>query len=342
MQIIDPTQFPDWDSFLLRNNNQSFFHTSAWASVLKETYRYKPLYFAQIERDELKMLIPFMEINSILTGKRGVSLPFSDLCKPFSGGKDILQETTSHVKDFGDRAGWRYAEWRDEDYFSDAVRPYKIHYTHDINLSRPETELFSSLRDSNRRSIRKAIKEGVSIKISNALDAVKSFYRLNCITRKRHGLPPQPYSFFSNIFKHIIQKGDGFVISAFHSGHILAASVFFHFGSVAVYKYGASDMKHQYLRPNNLIMWEAMKWFKSRGTVSLNLGRTELDNPGLLKYKRLWGAGEGFVKYYRYDFNKHIFIQSRPNTIRYVNKLFSRIPTGVLRFIGSISYKHMG
>jgi hypothetical protein len=48
MEIIDPTNFPNWDELLLSTPGYSFFHSSAWARVLKDSYGYTPWYFASI------------------------------------------------------------------------------------------------------------------------------------------------------------------------------------------------------------------------------------------------------------------------------------------------------
>ncbi|RPJ11072.1 MAG: methicillin resistance protein, partial [Deltaproteobacteria bacterium] len=75
ISILNPIEHPDWDDLLLTADRATFFHTTAWARVLSESYGYKPLYFAAIDNGKLAGLIPVMEIDSWLTGKRGVSLP---------------------------------------------------------------------------------------------------------------------------------------------------------------------------------------------------------------------------------------------------------------------------
>ena len=80
IQIINPIDYPDWDDLLLTNDQTTFFHTSAWAKVLCESYKYRPLSFTVIENGKLSALIPIMEVSSLLTGKRAVSLPVTDEC----------------------------------------------------------------------------------------------------------------------------------------------------------------------------------------------------------------------------------------------------------------------
>jgi len=91
LENLNPTKYPEWDNFLLENRDFSFFHSSAWAKVLKASYGYDPIYFVSIAAGQLCLLVPFMNIVSPLTGRRGVSLPFTDRCAPFYLDKGLLE-----------------------------------------------------------------------------------------------------------------------------------------------------------------------------------------------------------------------------------------------------------
>ena len=66
-----------------------------------------------------------------------------------------------------------------------------------------------SFRESTRRNIRQAEKEGVEVTLRHTREALAAFYRLHCLTRRYHGLPPQPWSFFEKIHEHIIAPAEG-------------------------------------------------------------------------------------------------------------------------------------
>ena len=110
ISIINPIETPSWDALLETSRQTTFFHTAAWARVLSESYGYKPLYFTIIDSGKLAGLIPVMEIDSFLTGKRGVSLPFTDICHPIADSADIFQELLDAVRNTGSKAGWKHIE----------------------------------------------------------------------------------------------------------------------------------------------------------------------------------------------------------------------------------------
>ncbi|NOZ81319.1 MAG: GNAT family N-acetyltransferase [DPANN group archaeon] len=343
LQVINPLDYRDWDEMLLSTHGYSFFHTSHWARVLHESYGYRPLYFSVIKGGSLHFCLPFMEIRSRLTGKRGVSLPFTDYCDPVSDGGLHFQDMIGCLTEYGRRSGWKFIEMRGggEVVFK-TVHPYSKYYGHTLGLAEDEDGIYSLFRSSTQRNIRRAEREGVRVSVFGTLEAVREFYRLNCLTRRMHGLPPQPYFFFRKIFEHIISRNHGMVILARYKGQAVAGAVFFHFGKKAVYKYGASDKRYQHLRANNLVMWRAIREYCSRGYKRFCFGRTETGNRGLRQFKNGWGASEEIIRYYRYDCRRGSFVIGDPHVPEFHNKVLNKMPVSVLRMIGSVLYKHVG
>ena len=90
-------------------------------------------------------------------------------------------------------------------------------------------------------------------------DGVREFYRLNCLTRREHGLPPQPFRFFRTSPGACPGKRVRDPLLARHKEKAIAGAVFLHFAGKAIYKYGASDRRYQELRPNNLVFREGIR-----------------------------------------------------------------------------------
>ena len=383
LQIIDPTNFPAWDDLLLNTPGHSFFHSSAWARVLKESYGYTPMYFASIEKGHFSALVPIMEVNSFITGKRGVSLPFTDYCEPIIDKDQDFADLFNILIEHGKKRGWKYIELRGGDKYlvprpsslvsvsqSSALTPVSSslnpassrsalcalrsapfpsekYLGHTLDLTKGEKALYSGLRDSTRRNIKKAIKEGVAVKILNSPESVREFYRLNCMTRKQHGLPPQPYYFFKNIYEHIVSHNKGFVSLASYQDLNIAGTIFFYFGENALFKYGASNKKYQYLRANNFVTWEGIKWSSQNGYKRFCFGRTELENKGLQQFKAGWGTEERTIHYFKHDLTRGLFVSKNKNPERgaqnhFFNRLAQRMPIPVLNLAGSVLYRHIG
>ena len=191
-----------------------------------------------------------------------------------------------------------------------------------------------------RRAIRKAEKSGVTVTVSQGLEAIKVFYLLQCKTRRKHGLPPQPFAFFQNIFQQILSKNLGMIAIASFQQRPVAASVYFQLGARAVYKYGASDKAFQHLRGANLVMWEAIKWHARHGAKTLHLGRTSIKNEGLRRFKLGWGAGEHKIEYVKYNLRESRFVTETDESTGWYNRTFNVLPMGLSRLIGAVLYRH--
>jgi lipid II:glycine glycyltransferase (peptidoglycan interpeptide bridge formation enzyme) len=202
--------------------------------------------------------------------------------------------------------------------------------------------LFSRLSGNTQRNIRKAEREGCAVAGSDSREALRAFERLNCLTRRRHGLPPQPAAFFAAVHRHLLSQSRGQVFLATYRGRAVAGAVFLHIGRKAFYKYGASDENYQQLRPNNLAMWEALRWYADRGYETLCLGRTEWENHGLRRFKLGWGAEERIIEYLRYDFRLKQFVQHCSAIEGAHNAIFRKMPIVLLRAVGRVLYRHMG
>ena len=342
IQIINPLEYEAWDDLLLSTPGYSFFQSSAWARVLFESYGYTPKYFSIINDGKLLVLIPIMEVNSFLTGRRGVSLPFTDYCQPILANGIPIQDLFEPIIENGKKSGWKSLELRSVSELLPSTPPSLTYLGHVLDLSRGEGQVFSNFRESTRRNVKKALREGVKIEIDQSLESVKEFYRLNCLTRKEHGLPPQPFYFFKKIYDHVILKNLGMVFLASLGQENVAGAIYFHFGEKAVFKYGASDKKFQHLRANNLVMWEAIKWYSQNGYKSLCFGRTEPENQGLIQFKSGWGTTEQPIHYYQYDLKKGSFVRGSSKVTGFHNKIFRNMPIPISNKIGSLLYKHVG
>ncbi len=339
MLEVDPLREKDWDSLVLAHPSCSVLHSSGWIRAVSESYGYRAFAFVE-SSGGVTMALPLMDVRSFLTGSRGVSLPFSDslplLCQP---ADDTLGAIRDRVVSEAKHRGWRYVEFRGGPQlpgFEATVR----YVEHVLRLDQGPGELLSRLRSSTRRNVERARREGVTTRFSTSRSALEAYYRLHCVTRRRHGLPPQPLTFFRNLHASVIERGYGQVFLADFEGAPVSGAVFLHFGSTALYKYGASLIDNRGLHAAHLVMWEAISWYFERGYSSLSLGRTEPDNTGLLQFKDGWGSERREIGYSRWP-PPASDADARARCPRCLTIAARKLPLGVLRAIGRVAYRHL-
>jgi Acetyltransferase (GNAT) domain len=338
--VVNPVQDPAWDIDFRGESSKGIFYSAAWARVLSESYGYKPLYLTCSQNGQPSGCLPLMEVNSLVTGKRGISLPFTDECGPGCNDPSEREKLIYAAVSLGRERGWRSFECRGGSAEVGWTCEMDGYLGHRINLLALPPDPMAGFHPAVRRAIRKAEREGVRVERSESLTALREYYTLHCSTRRRHGRPPQPWSFFKCIYHYIMKPGFGFTVLARHLERPIAGAVFLHGGRQCIYKYGASDVDYQGLRPSNLIMWESIRWLRSKGFEVLDLGRTAANNSGLRRFKLGWGASEHRLHYVKYNYREARFARGDAGEKFWPATIFKRLPIPLLRGIGTVLYRH--
>ncbi len=348
VSIIDPTTDSRWDEFVTSQKHSTVFHTSAWARVIKDTYGYLPQYYAlENEAGQFKVAIPLYLINSRLTGKRLVCLPFSDYCWPLGDEEADIVLLLNSVKKQVELGEFSYLELRgwlngfSTAEFNLITRNYYNVYT--IDLEPDIKSLKRRLHDSIRRSIHQADKRGVVVRLSRCEEDLEHFYRLHLSTRKELGVLPQPYAFFKSLLHHMISQNLGFMMMAECGGKTIAGSIFLNYKDTIYYKFNASNKYYLQRRPNHLIIWEAIRYAHTNKYKHFDFGRCSLEEKGLQTFKSRWGSKEVRLSYYYYPEAKG-FTTICENSIKYrTMQLVSHLmPQFAFETAGSLLYKHLG
>jgi CelD/BcsL family acetyltransferase involved in cellulose biosynthesis len=339
--LVDPLRHPDWDSLLEAHPQSTVFQGAGWARVLRDTYGHQPCYVAQFEGRRLAGLLPVMEVTSGWTGRRGVSLPFTDACGSLHGEGADAAALYRAAMACGEERGWKSLECRDLDAAWEGASASLAFYSHVVELGGGMDRVLKGFDSSMRRGLRKAQESGLRVAFETGMPAMRMFYRLHCGTRRRHGVPPQPFRFFENIQKNLMETGQGFIATVEWQGRPVAAGVFFWQGKRGYYKFGASNYGFQQLRPNNLMMWAAMEHCAERGLRTLNLGRTSVFNEGLRRFKLGLGSVEEKVEYGKYEFASKQFVRDADRVEGWFNRVFGVLPLPLLRLAGAVLYPHL-
>ena len=286
-------------------------------------------------------VLPMMEVKSWLTGRRGVSLPFTDECAPLCPDAASFHLLHEAALACAKARRWRYLEFRGGRAWFGEVPASTSFWGHRLDLRAGEEALFGRIDSAARRAVRKAEQSGLSVEFSQSPEAIRAFHTLLCLTRKRHGVPPQPFVFFVNIQRHVLAQNQGWVALARHGGVVVAGAVFFHSGTTALYKFGASDETYQHLRGNNLVMSTAIKRYAAEGFATFDFGRTSLSNEGLRRFKLGWGTTEYPIDYVRYDLRADRWVTAKDESSGWHNRVFRRLPVPLSRLIGAALYRHI-
>jgi hypothetical protein len=338
---VNPLLDSEWDNAVRMHHDATIFHSSAWAHVLVDTYGHRPCYVQMSLNGKLLALVPMMEVQSALTRSRGICLPFSDYCAPLTFSSFGHELVTQKLQQIARERRWSYFELRSHSIIPHDVPVSESYYGHSLDLRIGSEALISNFSSSVQRAVRKAQRSGLSVSLQTSPDAMAQFYKLHVRTRRRHGVPPQPRSFFINIQRHLIGAGFGFIVLVESQRGPVAAAMFFRLGRHVVYKFGASDERLQELRANNLAMFEGIRYLAEGGAETLHFGRTDKENEGLRRFKLSWGATEEEIGYARFGMASGSWTHSCDSRSTLHKRIFRALPASLNRLAGAIIYPHL-
>lgn len=139
---LDPLRDPRWRELVQSHPHASVFHSPEWLTALEQAYGYRTVALTSSPPGApLADGLPFCDVNSWLTGRRLVSLPFSDHCEPLlvtSGSSDLSHAWASFFKHRS-----RYVEIRPIDFqpsIMNAARAANHYVLHRLDL-RPDLKI---------------------------------------------------------------------------------------------------------------------------------------------------------------------------------------------------------
>jgi hypothetical protein len=340
---IDPLSDSRWEVLVSAHPQASVFHSTSWLRALQTAYSYQPVVITTCSPGTaLTNGLVFCRVKSWLTGRRLVSLPFSDHCEPLASAPaemdDLLVDMRQHV----DVGKWKYLEIRPTYYQPGArtgLRKSLTYRIHRLDLARSKPELFNNFHKSCVQSkIRRAEREKLHYEEGTSEDLLKKFYDLLVATRRRQRLPPQPLSWFRALIKAF---GYNLKIRVASKNDLPIASILTlsHKQSM-VYKYGCSDVRFHRLGGMALLFWNTIQEAKDRGIEELEMGRSDNDNLGLITFKEHWGAVGKPLSYWVYPHRLGM------TPIRWEKAILRRLvpasPDLALRTVGKLLYRHIG
>lgn len=173
----------------------------------------------------------------------------------------------------------------------------------EVDLGREEEAIFDSFKPSCRQAIRKAMRSGLLVEQAGNDDQfVEEYYaQLVDVFARQNLVPTYGKDRVRELLRHIHPTGNLLLLRARdQSGQSIATGIFLLISPTAMYFWGgASWRSHQHLRPNDLLMWTAMRMGKARGMRIIDLG-------GSGDYKKKFGGSPISVPWARVSARRFI------------------------------------
>ena len=296
---IDPQHDPLWQT-LVNKYRTDVFHSPAWIAALNATYDFEIKALVVLDDDgEPRSGIAYGRIDDMMD-PRLTSLPFSDFCDPLVHDQADWEALISRLLAKDLRLNIRCLH-NDLPLSEERLTFVNRAKWHCIDLQREMDDMWMGLNGAARRAIKKAQKQGITVRVAESKDDLRAFFLLHLKLRKyKYSLLAQPYHFFENIWDNFIPQGHGALMLAIYEDQIIGGVFFLEWQNKLYYKFNASDQHQLNHRPNDLIVWTGIQYGQARGYEYLDFGLSNWDQEGLLQFKRKFATKEGIISYLQY------------------------------------------
>jgi len=343
IKAINPIEDTRWDDFVLNHPQSSIYHYSAWGNVLKSSYNHNFFYLVleNSKTNQVNGVVPFILVESSLTGKRLVSLPFTSYCNPLFKETE-LEEIVRYILEQHpdiDYLELKFTE-ANEINLSETFRKRSSHVTHILDIGISLEQLFKSFHKSSiQQRIKRAKRENLKFRITDKEEDLRKFYELVTEIRKKHGLPPAPYHFFSNMWRILEPKNLLFIPLVEFNGEVIAGAIVLQSKDTYHFEYSASNQKYLKLCSNQKLIWEIIKVAHQNGVRYFDFGRSSLRNHSLIDFKERWAAERVNLHYYYFPAKR---LDTEKDIKRKILERINRyLPTRLLQLEGKILYPHL-
>lgn len=155
----------------------------------------------------------------------------------------------------------------------------------EVDLRSSEDEILARMKGPCRTAIRKASRSGVVVEEADDLGFADDYHaQLEEVFGKQSLIPPYGPERIRALIREVHPSGRLLLLRARDpSGRCIATGIFPATNRTMHFLAGASWRSHQKLRPNEAVMWYAMRYWRARGIERCDLG-------GLVSYKRKYGV----------------------------------------------------
>jgi hypothetical protein len=317
--------FP-WEKTHLGLPGQTLFQSAAWLNFLKATQKGEPVLAELRQQGSVAGYFTGMIVRKF--GLRILGSPFPGWSTSYMGlnlqpGVCKLSALDALKRFAFQELGCAHLEFMDRTFSHQDIAQCGLRWTplngFEVDLTADEELVFGRFHPSCRRAVRKALRSGVSVEEANDVLFVDEYYaQLHEVFARQKLVPTYDKTRVEELVRHIQPTGKLLLLRARdRERRSIATGIFLLISPTTVYFWGgASWCSYQHLRPNDLLMWSAMRISKLRGMKIMDLG-------GAGDYKKKFGGSPISVPWAR--ISSQPFIALLRETAKTVFSLRQRI-----------------
>ncbi len=333
-----PSDAANWDAFVERCADTTFFHRSGWKEVIERAFGHRTHFLLAEAGGKIEGILPLAEIKHFLFGHSLSSLPFC-----VYGGIAAESEAAHGLLD---QAAQRLAANLEVDHLEYRnMRPFHEDWpTKDIYVTfrkEMDPDVDQNMKNIPRKQ-RAMVRSGIKHGLISELDAdVDRFFGVFADNMLRHGTPALPKRYFELLMEVFGRNCE--VLSVTKDNEVVSSVLSFYFKDEVLPYYAGDTLKARSLAANDFKYWELMRRACEKGCRIFDYGRSKRGT-GSFDFKKNWGF-EPEPLHYEYQLHRSKKVPDQ-NPLNPKYQLFIRawrkLPLPVANHIGPYIVKNLG
>jgi hypothetical protein len=318
LKILDESTSQDYASFLANQTEGMFYYSLGYKALIEEHLQCTAEYLMAYKEEHVVGILPIMYSQPGCFGVVANSLPYYGSNGSMLIDHNLNDEAQQEVSKYLLNEGISRIEERGCGAYTFVTNPFCDEHpgvfknvmqldpvSDRISQLTPlpekgeeaEERLMQVYHNPRPRNIRKAIKSGVTVEVSNDQDALDYLYKVHFDNINAIGGIAKREVFFKQIRKHISNEQFKVYVAKLE-GKPIAALLLFYCNQTVEYFTPATEHEYRNLQPSALLIHEAMKDAMELDFKWWNWGGTWRSQTGVYDFKRKWGAEELEYQYY--------------------------------------------
>jgi FemAB-related protein (PEP-CTERM system-associated) len=328
-----------WDAYVDNHPDSTPYHRFAWQEAVQSAYGHSMagVIATNPVNKQVCGVFPAVLMKAPFSQKYLCALPYCDLGYGLADSPEILKQIRQRISEEGKDNGSRYLEVRGVTETPKDMSTLSGQKVRMVLPLPPSGELlFQSFKSKLRSQIRKAQKNGLTVRLGNTQNSINEFYNVYAKNMRDLGSPVHAKCWFESIIR---DYGKNAIISVvFHQEKPIGAGIVLSNKQTASIPWASTLREFNRLAPNMLLYWSLLEHCANNGIAHFDFGRSTY-NEGTYRFKKQWGAEPQLLRWQRFDLEGKQLVQpsqvQKNSRLRpLVEKVWCKLPLALTVRVG--------
>ena len=328
-----------WDECVSRSIGGTFFHTTAWKTIIETVFGYTPHYFFVEQEGEILGILPLFLVKKPLRGQVLISVPFGvygGICGKTPECVELLQkkgESLSRDLEVD------FLELRHVEPVGRDLPIKELYFSFSREIFDGEEKNMMAIPRKQRRMIRQGKNHELESKIGGK-EFLKDFYQIYTSSLRNLGTPAFPYRYFEVLLDELGERCK--ILTVWYQNQMAAAVMTFCYHDQLLPYYGGGLPQYLRYAVYDFMYWELMRYGWEHGYKIFDFGRSK-QGTGAYDFKRHWGFEPRALQYQYYLPNGGELPNVNPTNPKFQPfiSLWKKLPLPLANLIGPQVIKYL-